>query len=417
MTEADEGYEVWRTSINGYEMIPFLAWLLRYSGTGLEPLGSSDFVACTFDTGAAPLFVNRRNIEPLQRMGLIDAIVIPARSALQLFDRKIYRGTAKGEEFLKTIPNEYLGGEPAVPSQDDEEKVFWTVIVKNESSEAPQVFPWIARQHPDPIAVLSAYHCSTENGCNIQLTGPHSIRFIPPSAFAFDVYPMLVEHVGPRIVRSWFDTVLNPLLDSLALETSLLMIGNWTWRVPPRELESIRVIRGSTFDISTDNLEQFLGFYPNLERAVARHDEKTLELRSTCEKLHRAVVNSLTLRTVYLEAKEDDSLTPRGTALNAFFAHGSENEQIEVFAQCVVNGADQIPAYYTYSAVWAKYGRRFLASLEDPEVKSAKEATNRIGEELLQIVNDLIVLIKARRARLSLRFDVPIVTTQPSHEL
>jgi len=35
---------------------------------------------------------------------------------------------------------------------------------------------------------------------------------------------------GPRTVRAWFDTVINPLLKGLSDERSHLLKLNWTWQ-------------------------------------------------------------------------------------------------------------------------------------------------------------------------------------------
>ena len=43
--------------------------------------------------------------------------------------------------------------------------------------------------------------------------------------------------IGPRIVRAWFDTVVNPLLNGLEKEQQLLAQHNWTWEFSPPSLE------------------------------------------------------------------------------------------------------------------------------------------------------------------------------------
>src|SRR5438046_254230 len=48
---------------------------------------------------------------------------------------------------------------------------------------------------------------------------------------------------GPQIVRSWFDTVVNPIIHSLKSEQELLERKNYTWQFRPGQLEAIRPIR------------------------------------------------------------------------------------------------------------------------------------------------------------------------------
>jgi len=48
---------------------------------------------------------------------------------------------------------------------------------------------------------------------------------------------------GPRTVRAWFDTVLNPLIQSLESDLVLLRQRNWTFTWRPPRLDLIRPLR------------------------------------------------------------------------------------------------------------------------------------------------------------------------------
>lgn len=67
------------------------------------------------------------------------------------------------------------------------------------------------------------------------------------------VIERVAGEAGPRIVRSWFDTVINPLLQNLGLEKNLLQEKNWTWTVPPGKLESIRPIKEMGWNVIGDS--------------------------------------------------------------------------------------------------------------------------------------------------------------------
>jgi len=48
--------------------------------------------------------------------------------------------------------------------------------------------------------------------------------------------------IGPRIVRAWFDAVLNPLLDFVEVELGLLQRRNWTFSFAGRTLELLQPV-------------------------------------------------------------------------------------------------------------------------------------------------------------------------------
>jgi hypothetical protein len=80
------------------------------------------------------------------------------------------------------------------------------------------------------------------------------------------------SRVGPgrNIVRTWFDTVINPILAGLDTEQRLLGKHNWTWQFRPGGLESIRhvvawVRLGSRAD-ARPNLEQFVSFHSEIKK-------------------------------------------------------------------------------------------------------------------------------------------------------
>lgn len=107
------------------------------------------------------------------------------------------------------------------------------------------------------------------------------------------------SQVGPRIVRAWFDTVVNPLLHWLEREQYLLASRNWTWRFKPASLESTREVRAYVDRETWPNLEQFEELHPDVGRVAAAHDERLLALTQDCRLLHKAPVTSGDFRAMF----------------------------------------------------------------------------------------------------------------------
>jgi hypothetical protein len=92
---------------------------------------------------------------------------------------------------------------------------------------------------------------------------------------------------GPRIVRAWFDTVINPILRALERENSRLIRSNWSWQYRLRVLEEIRPVRVYISHGMQDNLEQFLNFTPEVKPHVDRHATKWRSSKKTVPRCTR----------------------------------------------------------------------------------------------------------------------------------
>jgi len=92
--------------------------------------------------------------------------------------------------------------------------------------------------------------------------------------------------IGPRIVRAWFDTVLNPLIEFVELELALLGRRNWTYSFGARTLELIQPVRQR---FSNANLEQILEMNVELSANLETHDAAVERLRSAVTALHSAL--------------------------------------------------------------------------------------------------------------------------------
>jgi hypothetical protein len=412
-TAFGEAFARRRRSINGYELARILARLSK-GFIGLDPWPEDPRGKIVYYWKAKDGSEERwddawqRSFEALLRMCLMQSATLPPKKAP--VGTVFYGLTPKGQKFLSDLPERYRGGEQLKGPLEDQE--FWTVIVEETPNEPPAVYPYIAAEEPDAQVVLSHYDAIVEEHFNLRVAGPHSIRWISPSAFAFDEYPALEGRVGPRIIRSWFDTVINPILERLKFEEILLERKDWTWRVPPGHLELLRPIKDAPWQVNADNLEQFLSFYPSVEELVERHDRERSELEETCSGLHSALSMSKALRGAYEQAKADDSPSDQGTPINDALLRGSDEQHIDLLAQYIVNAAGELPGYYVYSPVWNKHSADFLVSLQDQVIVPIRTSVLDGGEKLLKTINDLIGLVKETRGRLSLWFDVPFVTAQ-----
>jgi hypothetical protein len=118
----------------------------------------------------------------------------------------------------------------------------------------------------------------------------------------------------------------------------------------------------------------------------------------------------------YLKLVELSSKTSDGTELNSLLGSYSDDQNLAYFGQYVVNNQQELPAYYTYSPIWKKYGAEFLAVLEEREIVPKRRAVEKIGRNLATIAERLVELLKDIRDDLSIKHDVPYVTAEAVYQ-
>ncbi len=185
--------------------------------------------------------------------------------------------------------------------------------------------------------------------------------------------------VGYRIVRAWFDTVVNPLIRALQTEQVHLDKRDWTWRFQPPSLEMFRPVAGHVSAAARDNLEQFLDFHKEASEKAKEHDKQLAELLQACLHLHTAVFQSDRLRRLYttltspdalkeLAAKEPNLrlLLEQGQSpeaiRNRFFGGYPESEHLHVLAQYIVNHSPDLPSYFSTAPFGTNTKNRFGGS-------------------------------------------------------
>ena len=213
--------------------------------------------------------------------------------------------------------------------------------------------------------------------------------------------------VSPRIVRAWFDGVINPLLGRLTTEQDLLQRKNWTWEMPPGTFREITAIKGS-LGVLQDLFDQFLKFYPLLKEEVDWHDQQFFALFFNCRDLQQLINKNDRFRELYRQAKADNTESFQGQPLNSVFNSYSEDEHCDILAQYIVNKSGELPPHNTYRVVWNKYREQLLSILDIPEICEKNQLVEQAGERLLKSACRFSNLLKEIRDHLSLKFGEPL---------
>lgn len=223
------------------------------------------------------------------------------------------------------------------------------------------------------------------------------------------------RHIGPNIVRAWFDTVINPMLEGLEIERELLRKKNWTWQFQPGGLESIRRITVYVAPEARPNLDLFFQLNPAVALICKAHDKAVDELSRACSELQTALQSDSRLKILYQQFTSPKSLEKMGRTLVDLFGAYPQSSHLALLAQYVVNNTAELPDYYYTAPFWNKHRKTFLAILSNPAVRSRSDAVNTAGAGLLRQVDRLILLSKQTRLRLSLEYDVPPGSSVSTH--
>jgi hypothetical protein len=233
---------------------------------------------------------------------------------------------------------------------------------------------------------------------------------------------------GPRIVRAWFDTVINPLLSGLSRERALLLRRNWTWNFRPGVLETIRPAEQYVPVGARENLEQFLSFYNDVTNNIQKHDKWVSVLTDTCERLYHALLQRSSLPQVFDELTSQPFLlalrekysgrlgVPRDATpeqlLSSFFGGYPKSDHLSLIAQYIINNNSEngkLPEHFTTAPFWNEHWERFLKVLADPAMAKLYLATTTAGASLMQESDSLSVRLQQIRLDLSAEHDVPYV--------
>lgn len=228
------------------------------------------------------------------------------------------------------------------------------------------------------------------------------------------IRPLGGRNLGRHIVRAWFDTVLNPLLQALSVERECLEKKDWTWRFIPGGLEAIRPVRAHVDVDARDNLEQFLELNPAAKTLIRVHDLNVTALSDKCGRLQSRLEHSPELLSLYKRVTSPAALSRMGASLEQLFGAYPPNDHIGLLSQYILNNTGDLPTYYATAPLWNKHKAEFLALLGHRFVKVDAARTAKAGQILLKGVELLFRQLKDLRLELSLGYDVPYVTARGS---
>jgi hypothetical protein len=208
-----------------------------------------------------------------------------------------------------------------------------------------------------------------------------------------------------RRVAAWIYAVINPIINSLERELSLLDSGNLTWRPHLGRCEMIRTIQEYVDSAQWPNYQDFLAEHPNsvFRPGFDQHDSDVRTLNTVAQELFNRMLSwskfsdALDVALGTYE-RQRASLDPQFPML----VHTAKDVP-KLAAEYVINNAQTLPSHYTISAFWNLLGKELIAFRNLPEFQALHRCKDRLAENSSKLKQAL----ESYRLSLSRDYDVP----------
>jgi hypothetical protein len=218
---------------------------------------------------------------------------------------------------------------------------------------------------------------------------------------------------GPRIVRTWLDTVINPLVQALQDEVILLERRNWTLASRPSRLELIRPVREHLSYESSENLDQLTRSVGDpLRDLIDRHDELAERLQHDVVSIHSLLAGNAEFRSLCDSLLSSERLADSGLRSEDVFGACPPEERYDLLAQYVVNSTGALSAHYSTAKFWNRNRQELLKTRDFPDVRERYSSLVDLGESLAKAADALMAALRDLRDQLSLEYDVPLATAR-----
>src|SRR5262245_52903673 len=134
-----------------------------------------------------------------------------------------------------------------------------------------------------------APHQNTSNHIYYFRVGGHSK---PAPHFYLDILWRRVTFPTGKVVRSWFNTVINPLIEALKSERKAITERKWVWDRSNRTVQDLRLLSSIS-----ENLAQFVLSHPDVSDLLRRHDNAVHSLIRSVNSLYEEIKDSDELKS------------------------------------------------------------------------------------------------------------------------
>lgn len=227
---------------------------------------------------------------------------------------------------------------------------------------------------------------------------------------------------SPKVVRVWFDTVVNPLLSDLAMQHDCLHKRSWKFEHRTQSINGVSLLtqqQSSQYTV-TGNQEQFFEIYTNIKDALNKREEAYLPFHEEVVEFYKIIRESDALLHIYKSCTSSESLQSVRKLIRDPYAQslsdadllnklygGTDEQFLDELAQYIVNRTGEISEQYTHHPFWNTHGKSFLSLLRSAEAGYSERHIKEASESLLNEGLLLARLLEETKKQLSQQHGVP----------
>lgn len=200
---------------------------------------------------------------------------------------------------------------------------------------------------------------------------------------------------GARRAASWVHEVINPLLDMLPNEISLVTLGNLTWRFHRGTFDALLPIYGYLSPQGRHILRDFRKADPSVREPFDKHDTLLSNLCTRSSQAFQSLAASETFRQKVSACLASIGVHPGGAPIPPDF--------VELMAEHVLNNTPELPERHLDHVFWQAYGASLREFRRGPEFDMLCVAS----EDVLRHDEFLVTWLEERSFNLCSEYDIP----------
>lgn len=220
-----------------------------------------------------------------------------------------------------------------------------------------------------------------------------------------------------EVAQTWCYVVLNPLISILNYEQQYLTSRWWTWKVDGLSLTELSLISSRS---NQGDHEEFLEFYPKIEKGMVEHDLKVIAVNGHCSNLYRAIVTSSQLLDAFQETISPDELqrlreseaplaqykTDEALLDKVLGSQRSVEDNLKYLAEYVVNRS--INPNSIMRPLWEMHKEKYLQVLNGPPLNDFDAKLNNARDDLQRFNIQFIIQLKEVRRKIVRQHGIPV---------
>ncbi|OGU39240.1 MAG: hypothetical protein A2X61_07080 [Ignavibacteria bacterium GWB2_35_12] len=216
-----------------------------------------------------------------------------------------------------------------------------------------------------------------------------------------------MKQLSPKIIRNWFDTIFNPMVEGLEIEMQYLKEKNLTWRSFNNTFDMLKPLVNFTHPKYHANFEQIVVFHKSVLDTILLHDNELKKLNDSCYNLFYKLMQSKSFDKFLSKKFENNH---KSKEVGSLIAAESDKEHFKRYIiEYIINNIDKLDSSYVISPIWNPNVNEFKNFLKSDEFNLEKKQFDNSIKSFDKTLNESKKILTDVRNKLSLEFGEPLV--------